>query len=273
MINLSLAKEFFIIILLVEKPYNIIDNIKNIANNNRLKFKFFDIMYVSFIDFFISLIIISAILIISLSGKYFLDKSKQLSFIREIKTLTKQNHIFKQKYKYYAGDYPFAKNLWQENFISGDGDGYIKDDNESLYAWYHLEKAELTKLNFLYEKRSYAKILYNMPRSKYLNCGYQILADRKLNKINFYFPKKKNFLRIALDKNFGNLSKSCIATDILRDIDLKIDDGSPVSGDIFADTGYGSDVSKDAEKCVCKEKNNYFYCKNNNINCMLQIIL
>ena len=82
---------------------------------------------------------------------------------------------------------------------------------------------------------------------------------------------RSNVLRVAQDKLFGNLSRSCLSSYRTLLLDKKIDDGKPVSGMFFADTGYNN-ISKQKEYCVCKKNNQeYFYCGNNNINCIVEI--
>ena len=234
------------------------------------KVKFLDIMNFSFTEVILSLLIISAILMTCLNSNDILHFSKRLMFIKEIYFLKEAILSFKSKYHYYPGDYPFAYNIFN-NISSGNGDGYIRDYDESLIGWSHLDKSGFINLSFKFSTaQNHAKILYNMKKSRVFECGYQMLADRKLNNLNFYFSKKKNFLRFANDKAFGNLSKPCFIPMDSYAIDTKIDDGSPVSGEIFSDTGYKRDKVTD---CVCKIENmKYSYCLNNkNIICIMQM--
>lgn len=192
-----------------------------------------------------------------------------MGLIKEISSLSEKVSKFRNKYHYYPGDFPFAQIVF-ENSNSGNGDGYVRDYNESLHSWEHVQSSKLLNLPFEYKKNSHARIEENMIKSKYTKCGYQILADRKLNNLHYYFEKKMNFLRIAQDKSFGNLSKSCLATHKSYMLDKKIDDGSPVSGLLFSDTGYSSNLS--ASNCICRNDNlDYFYCKNKKIDCIVQI--
>ena len=219
----------------------------------------------------LSLLIVSAILIICLNSKYLISHSNRLALLAEVLNMSDISSKFKIKYKFYPGDYPFAKSLWKESW-SGNGDGYVRDYNESLYSWSHIENANMVNLNFIYEERQHASIEKNMIKSKYSNCGYQILADSKLNNLHFHFRRKMNFIRLGLDKGYGNLSKSCISSKDALFVDKKIDDAIPISGTFYADTGYENSNNSTNNKCVCKiDNHNYFYCNNGNINCIVQI--
>ena len=214
--------------------------------------------------------------------KHLLFNSNTLAFITEINYLKQQISKFKLKYNYYPGDYPFTNDNLGD-FKSGNGDGYINDYNESLFAWQHLQVHGFIDLGFTYQEKSYAKISYNMFKSNFTNCGYQILTDSKLNNIHYFFTHKMNFLRIAQHKNFGNLSKSCLTPQEAYHLDYKIDDGNPVAGKIFSDTGYYQlSINKKQNNkkylrnsCICKNNSAmYVYClDNNNLNCMMQLDL
>ena len=222
------------------------------------------------------------ILLFGLNMKYLLFNSNTLAFITEINYLKQQISKFKLKYSYYPGDYPFTNNN-SFDLKSGNGDGYINDYNESLFAWQHLQVHGFIDLDFKYKEKSYAKISYNMFKSHFSSCGYQILTDRKLNNINYFFTHKKNFLRIAQDKNFGNLSKSCLTTQKAYYLDNKIDDGNPVTRSFFSDTGYYElSVTKVKDKkkylrnsCICKNNSAmYVYCPAApDLGCMMQLVL
>lgn len=224
--------------------------------------------------------ITAAILMSILSMKYLLNYSNTLSFITEISYLKQQIISFKQKYNYYPGDLPITYGQ-KDNMLFGNGDSYIDDDNESLFAWQHMEWSGLVKLDFLYQIRSYAKISYNMFKSKFFDCGYQILTDRKLNNINYFFTDKRNFLRIAQDKQNGNLSKPCLSAKHAGQIDYKIDDGYPLQGRVFSDQGYqGLSVNNRSiqnhdqiNSCICKNNNAmYIYCLSSlKISCIMQL--
>lgn len=223
----------------------------------------------SFSELVLSLLIISAILIVCLNGKNLISHTNNLALIKEIYSLSENVYKFKTKYTYYPGDFPFAHTLWQSG-DSGNGDGYVRDYNESLHAWHQVENAKLLNLDFVYKDNSHARIEENMIKSKYTKCGYQILADRKLNNLHYYFKHKMNFLRLARDKSFGNLSKSCLVTNRTYMLDKKIDDGNPVSGKFFSDTGYSNNINQG--DCVCRnDELDYFYCKSQKINCIVQI--
>jgi hypothetical protein len=212
--------------------------------------------------------------------KYLLSYSTTLSFITEISYLKQQIIQFKEKYNYYPGDSPFIDEK-VVNVTVGNGDGYIDDKNESLFAWRHMQWSDLIKLDFLYQPRSYAKLSYNMFKSKFVDCGYQILTDRKLNHVNYFFADRMVFLRIAQDKNLGNLSKSCLSAKHAAQIDYKIDDGYPLDGKLFSDQGYlelsvGKDLYKnkgEINSCICKNNNAiYTYClSSNNVSCIMQL--
>lgn len=208
----------------------------------------------SFLDSILVFIFISIITITILCINNIMDNAKSKAFIVETKNNITQIKLFKEKYKFLPGDLPFAQKFFN-NVQNGNGNELVEDRNETFFAWQHLLVAKLINSNFTNFNLTYAKIYANMQYSNNSLCGYQIIADSKLNNIFYNLDEKSNFLRIALDKGFGNLTKSCLSSAESHLIDVKLDDGLPVSGNILADNGYNENG------CICILALDYAYCK------------
>ena len=111
-----------------------------------------------------------------------------------------------------------------------------------------------------------------MPASLYSEkCGYQFLADSKLNNVNKIIGHG-NYLRLAADRSFGNLYDPCLVSDHAYRIDLKIDDGNPLKGMVFADNFYQKEVNDASDFCVCYEGATLNYCNfNGKFLCIFQL--
>ena len=220
----------------------------------------------------LSIVIVSAMLIVILSVRHLGERAKSVAFIVEINEITKKTKLFVDKYDFYPGDFPFAQAYFSIK-LDGNGDSLIADDSESLFAWKHLELAGFMALKFDSFSAKYASVNNNMVASGFSKCAYQLLADKKLNNINYIFSKTQNFLRVAKGKSSGNLSHSCFTTEQAELVDRKIDDAMPLSGRIYADSGYENWHSK-KKLCICKSDESVSYCNLRNTPvCFIQIVI
>jgi hypothetical protein len=225
----------------------------------------------TYIELLIYLSFISLLSLIILSFQFLYDKINNIKFISEIAEIKENISIFKRIYSFYPGDYPHAKKILRSNY-QGNGDDFIRDNSESLYVFDHVIKAGIiTKYNLNHQVHSYAKKNSNVIASKYSNCGYQLISDSKLNNKNIIFDKIYVFLRIADEKNKGNLTKPCSTVLLSKYIDHKLDDGNPITGNFLSDDRYNSKKEENG-KCICKDKENIVsYCNfNYNENCIMQ---
>ncbi len=208
----------------------------------------------------ISLIFIALFAIFLSAANHLKDKAELQVAIGQINIYAEAIDNFKDKYNFYPGDFPFAAKIGPEQ-NSGNGDHLVSDQDETLNAWLHLDVTEFIFYDFNYNRQlQHAKITANMPELAKGKCGLQILADSKLNNVNFHFPKKQNFLRIAADKNFGNLSWSCLSGFEAKLYDQKIDDGKPLTGNLYADQGHELSWQEDNKLCICPVGNFAEYC-------------
>lgn len=222
---------------------------------------------VSLLDLIFGVMFLAIIMVAIICADNLYDRAKLINLIAEIEQNKSDINIFVQKYNFMPGDFPFA-----ENFFSmakaGNGDNLVDDNYESLGAWLHMFEAKITFSELNNFNLTYAKIYANMKNSNNFFCGYQIIADSKLNNIYYDLGSKNNYLRLALDKGFGNLTKSCLTSEQVYFIDKKLDDGLPVKGKLIADDGYN------VTGCVCNDNDRYYYCaSNNNKICILQYLI
>ena len=221
-------------------------------------------MGISFLNITISLSVISLFLTLIITFSSMQENAKAISLINEISIYREKNLYFKERYNYFAGDFPFAENIWNEA-DSGNGDNVVDDVSESFRVWKHLEYADLYSYNYIWEDYKSAKVNKNMPLAKNFSCGFQVISDRKLNNSNFYFAKKNIFLRIAKE-NVKNLSASCISAKQASYIDKKIDDSLPLAGKLFADKGYEKN-----NLLECVDIANNIYYNESNVVCFMQL--
>ena len=222
---------------------------------------------VSLLDLIFGVIFIAIIIVAIICADNLYDRAKLISLISEIEKNKSDIDMFVKKYNYMPGDFPFAENFFS-SAKAGNGDNLVDDNYESLDAWLHMFEAKITYAEFNNFNLTYAKIYANMKNSSNILCGYQIIADSKLNNIYYDLGNKKNYLRLAVDKGFGNLTKSCLTSEQVYFLDKKLDDGLPVKGKLLADDGYN------IKGCICKNNDKYYYCAlNNDKTCILQYLI
>jgi hypothetical protein len=193
--------------------------------------------------------VISIVLTLLSSFNSLKDRSQIVSFVSEAAIYKRANVEFKERFEFLAGDFPFADRYF-EGTENGNGDGNLDSKEETLFAWDHLEKAEVYFLKFDFKARPFASVDENMVRSDYFkDCGVQILTDSKLNRNHVYFGGDYLFVRYAKGKGSGNLTHSCLSGLNAEQIDKKLDDGFPLKGKFFSEAGYDKEVGD----CVCDE--------------------
>ncbi len=229
----------------------------------------------SLLETLIVILIMAIIILPIMTIKNIEQNAKHLSFISELEKIKQANNSFREKYHYYAGDFPFAKKFFGTKY-NGNGDNKIHYDKnetgegvETLFAWQHLEKAELYFLRFQFDDNiSSPKINQNMPQSKFFDCGFSIVTYQELYNNEAIFNTNTNFIKIAkrnISSSHGVLTAPCISANTLQDIDNKIDDSLPYSGQFYAIKK--EDETKDGI-CICNKK----YCSSNKEDCLAQMI-
>lgn len=206
-------------------------------------------MNFSLLEVNLVILIIALLFSVSLKALGLYHHSNLHAYIVEVSAVTKDVREFYQIYDFYPGDFPLATMMWSgacvdfsngDNICNGDGDAKIVDQSEGYLAWVHLNKLRnqlfTTKEGVV---KSKAVIGYNVKDSKaFPFLGMQILGDTKLN--NSFFDLRQistNFLRIAAEKDSGNLLNSAFTPRDLYFVDKKIDDGFPQRGISLGDTG------------------------------------
>lgn len=216
------------------------------------------------IEMAIVVIIIGVIIAGVLGGQELLEVNKRNSLISDLKKYHDATVQFKEKYKFYPGDLPFAETAFitgNGDFLrNGDGDGIIEicGDNdtsdcpkysEELRAWSHLGEEGLIK-------ESYPGGRYNFgSEPNYLPPGRYMPKSAYKNTIFRFADPNVSFLRNAyIDLGLTDIVMMPVAltvakidsvTDVIEsfegfttseniyNIDLKMDDGKPKKGDII----------------------------------------
>jgi hypothetical protein len=195
--------------------------------------------------------------------------ARLLGLISELGYYKKSVTNFIKIYNYFPGDFPHASFFWnnncqikeledKKNICDGNGNYKVHDSNEGFIAWRHLLNASLLNgKNTEYAKIKKAKLGYTVPLSKfYESGGYQLLSDTRLNNINYYIgdTSSKLYIRFAGANNISdNLLKATMTAKDMFYIDTKFDDGRPLAGRLFADSGYGLA----ANSCINDSKQTY----------------
>jgi len=191
------------------------------------------------IEMSVVLVIISLLIIGIFTGKDIYRHSQVLSIVKDIENITNATDNFKEKYGYIAGDMPNAGDYWTAptGGWTGDGDNIIDNNDERWEAWAQLSLADMIPGDFSAEGGTGGKATpnINVPSTKIDNGGYYLSNTAHNAASDPFFGRAGNFILIGLDSGAsGNL----LATPILSpreawDVDAKIDNGSPDSGNIF----------------------------------------
>lgn len=193
-------------------------------------------------------IIIIGFLIAGVSAGTSLIKQAQLNAVIFEKTnfVTLVN-TFKEKYGYYPGDLPKATSYWVSAAANGNGDGLVDWFNnqsvrESVAAWQHLGLSGILPGNYTglgSDLDNGVTASLNAPGSKFNN-GLWIITN------NLYVVNEPSFAGVVNLGNFlflgGYNYNNIPGTPLFKpldaqNLDIKIDDGQPFSGDVFSVNG------------------------------------
>lgn len=154
--------------------------------------------------------------------------------------------LFRQRYSYFPGDFPYATSYWPNgNTANGDGNGNIDESNalmaEDKIIWSHLSLAGLVRGSYKAGLLGPASSAYyafglNAPGSVYKqNVGYAgqyyayVYNNVAVNAMVFGSPNGGAFFSL----NAGGMIPADASA-----IDNKIDDGNAGTGLLLASTGY-----------------------------------
>ena len=194
-------------------------------------------MFKSFtlIELSIVLVVIGLLLSAILFGNNIVRNAEITSTIAESQNYLNAIDTFKQTYTQLPGDLKNAHSFWADNCdtdesnCNGDGNGAIdnnasEDNNEAFRAWQHLYLSDLISNEY----NGTGTILLtsiNVPTSE-LGSG------------SYTFSRQDNQNFLQLGGSSGTTNDAPILTSLeAQSIDLKIDDGNPMSGSVRGDSG------------------------------------
>lgn len=239
----------------------------------------------SLLELAVLLIITGLLLSAILVGQDVLRSAESRATITQIERYKLVVTSFKDKYKQLPGDLQEAVNfgLGTANSVgdNGNGDGILQDasspnhgftyaNGEIINFWYHLSKANMLDRHF--DGNGLSSTLGNsFPPTKYNRGGFTV-----------YYADGKNQLHIGVTNSVGNLHsfENNLHTEEAQMIDLKIDDGLPLSGNIKAVTGHSAASlvlvpvgTKEIPTCVNKttEGTKEYNLANHGLLCQLRI--
>ncbi len=166
-------------------------------------------------------------------GKNVLRSSNITKIIAELDEYRAASINFQMKYDYLPGDIPVPAITWKECDHSqciGNGNNHIDFPHESLSAWQQLQETELLSTSLT--QGSSLDIGITLPQSSIENAGYLLMDNafdtsedkRSINALYFGAP----------NKNATLFSQPTITVSEAWSIDEKIDDKSPIKGNIRA---------------------------------------
>ncbi|MCE3233138.1 MAG: prepilin-type N-terminal cleavage/methylation protein [Rickettsiaceae bacterium] len=195
----------------------------------------------------ISIVIISVIMGGVISATNIMRTARLKIIIKEAREYQAAFDRFKDKFKYYPGDFPSGGSFWGKDcndtptgtdLCSGDGNFKIRDGandaltgtSETFVAWRHLQRSSVlpgslsglkgTGNNCPGNGDTCAVVGMNVPKSSWDNAtGYYILSGT--SEIGL-------FLGGQVADSWNN--KGVLKPEDSQNIDLKIDDGDPING-------------------------------------------
>jgi prepilin-type N-terminal cleavage/methylation domain-containing protein len=198
----------------------------------------------------ISIVIISIIMGGVMSATNVIQTAKLKVIIKEGREYQTAFDRFKEKFKYYPGDFPNGGKYWGSDcsgaaggsdLCSGDGNFKIKDGasdaltgtSETFLAWKHMQKAGVIPGSFTglagagsncSGSDTCATVGENVPKSQWgTNVGYYLISGTR--EVGLFLGGQ--------DSNTWN-DKGSLKPEDAQSIDAKIDDGDPIAGSFRA---------------------------------------
>lgn len=221
------------------------------------------------IELAIVLVIIGLIVGAIVAGQSLIVSSRIQSFVSQVNDYRRQVEIFEDKYASLPGDMINAEDIWPDSDFStdnGNGNGSIEMSTvhsagtaEDLLAWEHLNLAGLVPYVLTGGGVDYI-VGETIPSTTFEGGGFRVVSavsDTAWNGVS-------HVTRIDAGVPAGSLLNNALLTPVVsEDIDVKLDDGFPTSGQVRASDGVdqvnGCDdaatpalyqVNSDAPECV-----------------------
>ncbi len=195
------------------------------------------------VELSIVIVIIALLTAGVMSGKNIVKLSKLQNVIKEIKEIETATHSFKDKFKYYPGDFPSATTYWPSASpaaVNGNGNWQVPlFSTEDLQFWVQLNLASLLpgKYTGAASAATWHKAGENCPKSTFPNGGYDAGYH-----ISGVYGTNGNFMEFgALVGSPNGLYNSSILTSAdAHSIDTKMDDGLASNGNLYTIRGANS---------------------------------
>ncbi|RYE13611.1 MAG: prepilin-type N-terminal cleavage/methylation domain-containing protein [Rickettsiales bacterium] len=242
------------------------------------------------IELSISLIIITMLISVIVTGSSIIQNAKNRQVISEYNFYRAAISNFRLQYNQFPGDFSDAYNYWPNDCsntnCNGNGNGIIEyngnnNDDESLRAWQHLALSEFISGSYPGTRTvtNQNEVGNNIPSSKILSTGWSFYNKRCYTNDNI------NTLIFGAFRSGSINDSAAITTRDAYDIDKKMDDASARTGSIiglYSDDALGkyctgSTLSNNAcvqDSSQNSTKSGYYYVNVNNgrNSCALQFL-
>ena len=190
----------------------------------------------------VSIVILVISLLVSgvMAGQSLIKSSQLQNVVKEIREYDTAIKQFKDKFKYYPGDFPSANTYWDAahgNAVSGDGNWQISTGSgEDLQFWKQLALAGFISVSYTGATTGTPSIGTNSPKSLYENGGYQPFYASS------YYSTSGNLLMLGslVNNSSGYINGVIMSPNDAYIIDTKIDDGMAAGGNLYVARGNGA---------------------------------
>lgn len=168
-------------------------------------------------------------------------EAKLFRLHNSILNITESWYDFKETYDGIPGDYPFAKTQIDSSLINGDGDQQVDTKAEQSQLWHHLSFGLIRDASF-HPTRARSQIDNGFGKPMEIRFG-----DYSINSHLLKGHKYTNTL----------LTGSNIPIKVLATLDLRYDDGKPLTGKIQIAKPYEDWTQDSINQCLNIQSNQY----------------
>lgn len=203
------------------------------------------------VEMSVVVLIIGLLIVGVLAGRNIMEAGKVRAVLGEMDESRQSMLQFQEKYFDWPGDVSNAATYWPGE-ASGDGNEQITWNPNSLgtpegtLMWRHLELAQMTgQTGFTKTPTVDAVVGSNVPGSRITGAGW----------FSNYTPAMRNYLAIGAQGASGPNSIPALTAKQAFEIDSKLDDGSPTTGQVQSTgtncfTGTSYNVTDPAPNCL-----------------------
>jgi prepilin-type N-terminal cleavage/methylation domain-containing protein len=190
------------------------------------------------VELSIVLVIVGLILGGVMVGRSMIRSSQVGKIGQDLQAYEAATQMFIDKYQGLPGDMTNATTFWT-GAVNGNGDGLINVSDESFRSWQHLTSAGLIKGRFSGVTGSGSVTDFepgnNVPRGPVSGTGYMLFNLGTVTIGCDWWPYAyRNVLLYGKDSGTSYTYQAILTPAELYAIDLKYDDGKPVTGIVFS---------------------------------------